>query len=100
MFDDDDEEEEMSKVKVFKKDRKWKYLWRKIELFSFDEGFFGDDIWVLKDVGNELDLDEWEREEEERWKDLEERDVFVDRLKKCDKEKIRNIMERLDKKVF
>lgn len=98
--DDDDEEEEMSKAKASKKDRKRKHLRRKTESSSSDEGSLGDDTRASKDVGNESDSDEWEREEEERRKDLEERDAFADRLKKRDKEKTRNIMERSDKKAF
>lgn len=97
--DDDDEEEEMSKAKASKKDRKRKHLRRKTESSSSDEGSLSDDTRASKDVGNESDSDEWEREEEERRKDLEERDAFADRLKKRDKEKTRNIMERSDKKV-
>lgn len=97
--DDDDEEEEMSKAKASKKNRKRKHLRRKTESSSSDEGSLGDDTRASKDVGNESDSDEWEREEEERRKDLEERDAFADRLKKRDKEKTRNIMERSDKKV-
>ena len=97
--DDDDEEEEMSKAKASKKDRKRKHLRRKTESSSSDEGSLGDDTRASKDVGNESDSDEWEREEEKRRKDLEERDAFADRLKKRDKEKTRNIMERSDKKV-
>lgn len=97
--DDDEEEEEMSKAKASKKDRKRKHLRRKTESSSSDEGSLGDDTRASKDVGNESDSDEWEREEEERRKDLEERDAFADRLKKRDKEKTRNIIERSDKKV-
>ncbi|KAG8448692.1 hypothetical protein GDO86_015677 [Hymenochirus boettgeri] len=44
--------------------------------------------------------DEEEREELERLKDLEERDAFAERVKKRDKEKTRNIVERSDKKAY
>lgn len=37
--------------------------------------------------------------EEERLKDLEERDAFADRLKDKDKEKTRQIVSKSDKKV-
>ena len=47
----------------------------------------------------ESDSDEWEKAEEERLRDLDERDAFAERLRKKDKEKTRNIMERSDKKV-
>lgn len=80
VLDDDDDDEEVVEVNVFKKDRKWKYLRRKIEILSLDDDFFqGDD--GLKGVSKDSDLDEWEKEERERRKDLEERDVFVDRFK-------------------
>ena len=45
------------------------------------------------------DSDEWENAEDERHRDLEERDAFAERLRKKDKEKTRNVMERSDKKV-
>ncbi|OCT66226.1 pre-mRNA-splicing factor ATP-dependent RNA helicase DHX16 [Xenopus laevis] len=44
--------------------------------------------------------DEDEREELARLKDLEERDAFAERVKKRDKEKTRNIVERSDKKAY
>lgn len=43
--------------------------------------------------------DEWDRSERERLQDLEERDAFAERIKRKDKEKTRNILERSDKKV-
>jgi len=43
--------------------------------------------------------DEWEKAEEERMKDLEERDALAERIKKRDKEHTRKITERSDKKV-
>ena len=43
--------------------------------------------------------DEWEKAEEERMKDLEERDALAERIKKRDKEHTRKIAERSDKKV-
>ena len=43
--------------------------------------------------------DEWERAEEERMKDLEERDALAERIKKRDKEHTRKITEKSDKKV-
>ncbi|XP_053329339.1 pre-mRNA-splicing factor ATP-dependent RNA helicase DHX16 [Spea bombifrons] len=44
--------------------------------------------------------DDEEREEQARLKDLEERDAFAERVKKRDKEKTRNIVERSDKKAY
>ncbi|XP_078497835.1 pre-mRNA-splicing factor ATP-dependent RNA helicase DHX16 [Lissotriton helveticus] len=44
--------------------------------------------------------DEWEKEDRERLRDLEERDAFAERIKKKDKEKTRNIVERSDKKAY
>ena len=40
------------------------------------------------------------RVEEERRRDLEERDALAERLKQKDHEKTRNIMERSDKKAY
>ena len=96
--DDDEDDEQLIKAKESKKDRKRKHLRRKTESSSSDEessgGFTGS-----KEINKESDSDEWEKEEDKRKKDLEERDAFADRLKKRDKEKTRNIMERSDKKV-
>ncbi|XP_069491425.1 pre-mRNA-splicing factor ATP-dependent RNA helicase DHX16 [Ambystoma mexicanum] len=44
--------------------------------------------------------DEWEKEDRDRLRDLEERDAFAERIKKKDKEKTRNIVERSDKKAY
>ncbi|XP_015268330.1 PREDICTED: putative pre-mRNA-splicing factor ATP-dependent RNA helicase DHX16 [Gekko japonicus] len=44
--------------------------------------------------------DEWDRSERERLQDLEERDAFAERIKRKDKEKTRNILERSDKKAY
>ncbi|XP_034277526.1 pre-mRNA-splicing factor ATP-dependent RNA helicase DHX16 [Pantherophis guttatus] len=44
--------------------------------------------------------DEWDRSERERLQDLEERDAFAERVKRKDKEKTRNILERSDKKAY
>ena len=43
--------------------------------------------------------DEMDRIEREREDDLRERDEFAERLKKRDKEKTRNIVEKSDRKV-
>ncbi|PFX22231.1 putative pre-mRNA-splicing factor ATP-dependent RNA helicase DHX16 [Stylophora pistillata] len=100
LVSDDEEEEEMNKAKASQKDRKRKHLRRKTESSSSDEDSPAVDSRVSKDVGKESESDEWEKEEEERKRDLEERDALADRLKKRDKEKTRNIMERSDKKAF
>ncbi|XP_048345601.1 pre-mRNA-splicing factor ATP-dependent RNA helicase DHX16 isoform X1 [Sphaerodactylus townsendi] len=44
--------------------------------------------------------DEWDRSERQRLQDLEERDAFAERVKRKDKEKTRNILERSDKKAY
>lgn len=44
--------------------------------------------------------DEFEKMEDERQKDLEERDAFADRLKSKDKEKTRSVMSKSDKKAY
>ena len=97
--DDDDDEELLNEAKEPKKDRKRKHLRRKTESSSSDEEPFIVNT-ASKEKSDESDVDEWEKEEEERKVDLEERDAFADRLKKRDKEKTRNILERSDKKVW
>ncbi|XP_067830119.1 pre-mRNA-splicing factor ATP-dependent RNA helicase DHX16 isoform X2 [Heptranchias perlo] len=44
--------------------------------------------------------EEWEKEERDRLKDLEERDAFAERIKQRDKDRTRNILERSDKKAY
>ncbi|XP_046718385.1 LOW QUALITY PROTEIN: pre-mRNA-splicing factor ATP-dependent RNA helicase DHX16-like [Silurus meridionalis] len=44
--------------------------------------------------------EEWEKEEKERLQDLEERDAFAERVKQRDKEKMRHILKRNDKKAY
>nr|XP_033771274.1 pre-mRNA-splicing factor ATP-dependent RNA helicase DHX16 [Geotrypetes seraphini] len=44
--------------------------------------------------------DEWEKAEQERLRDLEERDAFAERVKQKDKERTRNIVERSDRKAY
>ena len=97
--DDDDDEELLNKATESKKDRKRKHLRRKTESSSSDEEPSIVNT-ASKEKSDESDVDEWEKEEEERKVDLEERDAFADRLKKRDKEKTRNILERSDKKVL
>ena len=43
--------------------------------------------------------DEFDKLEDERQRDLEERDAFAERLKEKDKEKTRQVMSKSDKKV-
>ena len=50
-------------------------------------------------VAVESSEDEYEKIEDDRQKDLEERDAFADRLKEKDKEKQRNVMSKSEKKV-
>jgi len=97
--DDDDDEEQLIRAKESKKNTKRKHLRRKTESSSSDEDSPGGVTGAPKETPNESDSDEWEKEEEERRKDLQERDAFADRLKQRDKEKTRSIMERSDKKV-
>ena len=98
--DDDEDEEQLIRAKESKKDIKRKHLRKKTESSS-DEDSPGGTVGASKETPNESDhdSDEWEKEEEERRKDLQERDAFADRLKQRDKEKTRSIMERSDKKV-
>ncbi|XP_029441460.1 pre-mRNA-splicing factor ATP-dependent RNA helicase DHX16 isoform X2 [Rhinatrema bivittatum] len=44
--------------------------------------------------------DEWERAEQERLRDLEERDAFAERVKQKDRERTRHVVERSDKKAY
>lgn len=60
-------------------------------------------LWCRKPASSpqkeEDSEDEWDRSERERLQDLEERDAFAERVKRKDKDKTRNILERSDKKV-
>ncbi|XP_013914342.1 PREDICTED: putative pre-mRNA-splicing factor ATP-dependent RNA helicase DHX16 [Thamnophis sirtalis] len=60
-----------------------------------DEKPSGEDTGRIPEEDSE---DEWDRSERERLQDLEERDAFAERVKRKDKEKTRNILERSDKK--
>ncbi|KAM6472569.1 pre-mRNA-splicing factor ATP-dependent RNA helicase DHX16 isoform 1-T1 [Liasis olivaceus] len=62
-----------------------------------DEKPSGDDMGQIPEEESE---DEWDRSERERLQDLEERDAFAERVKRKDKEKTRNILERSDKKAY
>ena len=55
---------------------------------------------AVKKLHDESSEDEMVKDEEERRKDLRERDEFADRLKKKDKEKTRQIMSKSDQKVI
>lgn len=96
---DDDEEPVHSKQKGSKSERKRKHLRRKEELSSSDEDDAEESKNTNKDDDDDDSEDEWDREENERVKDLEERDAFAQRMKDKDKSKQRNVMERSDKKV-
>ncbi|XP_032225192.1 pre-mRNA-splicing factor ATP-dependent RNA helicase DHX16 [Nematostella vectensis] len=100
LLSDDDEEEEAPKPS--QTDRKRKHLRQKTETSSDsseDEGR-GAETSRVSPGGESESEDEWERVENERMKDLEERDAFAERLKAKDKEKQRNIVERSDRKAF
>lgn len=53
----------------------------------------------IQEKSQESSEDEFEKMEDERQKDLEERDAFADRLKEKDKDKTRSVMSKSDKKV-
>lgn len=99
LLSDDEDEEELthSGKKHSKHERKRKHLRKKEESSSSDNDTVDDSKNVDRDAESE---DEWEKEENDRFKDLEERDAFAQRLKDKDKSKQRNIMERSDKKVL
>ncbi|XP_077142099.1 pre-mRNA-splicing factor ATP-dependent RNA helicase DHX16-like isoform X1 [Ranitomeya variabilis] len=97
LLEDSDEEEE----KMAKKDktRKKKHLRkRKKEESSDSESDRAKNEKVPSP--QVISDDEEEREEQARLKDLEERDAFAERVKRRDKEKTRNIVERSDKKAY
>ncbi|KAK3746392.1 hypothetical protein QZH41_018203 [Actinostola sp. cb2023] len=95
--DDDDDDELIQSKKASKSERKRKHLRKKEETSSSDEEAGEESKDAPRDDDSE---DEWEKEENERLKDLEERDAFAQRMKDKDKTKQRNIVERSDKKAF
>lgn len=100
LSDDEDDEEEVqqSRRKESKSERKRKHLRKKEESSSSEEEVVRDTKSARRD-DDDSESDEWEREEKEVQKDLEERDAFAQRLKEKDKDKQRNIVEQSDRKV-
>lgn len=64
------------------------------------DGEVAEDESSAKKKKDDSSSDEWEKAEEERMKDLEERDALAERIKKRDKEHTRKIAEKSDKKVI
>ncbi|KAM8952383.1 pre-mRNA-splicing factor ATP-dependent RNA helicase DHX16 [Pelodytes ibericus] len=98
LLEDSEEEEEKEDKRDLKRKKKKNLRKRKKEDSSDSES---DQIQKEKVPSpHSASDDEEEREEMERLKDLEERDAFAERVKKRDKEKTRNIVERSDKKAY
>ncbi|XP_046842121.1 pre-mRNA-splicing factor ATP-dependent RNA helicase DHX16-like [Xenia sp. Carnegie-2017] len=99
LLSDDDSDEEVASTKSKLNDRKSakrrKHLRRKADISESSE----EEVMVTKEAEIESG-DEWEKDEKERIKDIQERDEFSARMKEKDKEKQRNVMERSDKKAF
>ena len=102
--DDDDvtittarEDERKKKVR----EKKRKHLRTdKTSKWESDEEVAEEESTAKKKKTDESSSDEWERAEEERMKDLEERDALAERIKKRDKEHTRKITEKSEKKVM
>ena len=91
-------QEDKRKKKI--RDRKRKHLRTdKTSKWESDEEVAEDESNTKKKK-DDSSSDEWERAEEERMKDLEERDALAERIKKRDKEHTRKIAEKSDKKVL
>ena len=71
----------------------------KTSKWESDEEEAEEDSAPAKKKKDDSSSDEWEKAEEERMKDLEERDALAERIKKRDKEHTRKITEKSDKKV-
>ena len=71
----------------------------KTSKWESDEEVAEEDSMPAKKKKDDSSSDEWEKAEEERMKDLEERDALAERIKKRDKEHTRKITEKSDKKV-
>ncbi|KAM4696556.1 pre-mRNA-splicing factor ATP-dependent RNA helicase DHX16 [Rhinophrynus dorsalis] len=96
---EDSEDEEDQRENREEKRRKKKHLRKRKKEESSDSENEKVQADKVPSLGSASD-DEDEKEERERLKDLEERDAFAERVKKRDKEKTRNIVERSDKKAY
>ncbi|KAL5467168.1 hypothetical protein EMCRGX_G031360 [Ephydatia muelleri] len=90
----------MAKGTSSKSDRKKRRNLRTEKASALDSGDEEAPAPPKKRKEGDSDSDEWEKAEQHRVKDLEERDALAERLKMKDKEKTRNIMERPDKKAY
>ncbi|XP_073454994.1 pre-mRNA-splicing factor ATP-dependent RNA helicase DHX16 [Aquarana catesbeiana] len=97
LLEDSDEDEAKEESKYDKKKRKKHLRKRRKEESSDSES---DHAQKEKASSPQMISDEEDQEEIDRLKDLEERDAFAERVKKRDKEKTRNIVERSDKKAY
>ena len=90
--DEDDAFEEQRPTKPISKPKSRKQLRQKKSTWS-SSSESEEEVKKVKRT-SESDSDDWEKEEEARKRDLEERDAFSERVKQKDKEKTRNIVER------
>ena len=110
--DEDEQEEQSSKKKKKKKvgkDRSKKNI-RKRQIDSENSDSEDNETYKLltkfdrkknkSNYGSNSDSDDYEKIEKNRKEDLKERDEFAERLKKRDKEKTRNLVEKSDKKAY
>ncbi|GIY30037.1 pre-mRNA-splicing factor ATP-dependent RNA helicase DHX16 [Caerostris darwini] len=97
LIEDDDDYVPIQEENKPKKSKKRKNL-RKKDSSSSDN----DDppTKIVKFSQNSDSESDYEKMERERLEDLKERDEFSERLKKKDKEKTRNIVEKSDRKAF
>uniref|UniRef100_T1J1A2 RNA helicase n=1 Tax=Strigamia maritima TaxID=126957 RepID=T1J1A2_STRMM len=96
--DDDDEEEVPAKrAKTESKQKNFRSRKKKRESDSSDDE--KDEKPDIAEHQSDSE-DDFEKEERERIQDLKERDEFADRLKRKDKDKTRNIVEKSDRKAF
>ena len=85
--------------KKFREKRRKHLRTDKTSKWESDEEVAEEDSMPAKKKKDDSSSDEWEKAEEERMKDLEERDALAERIKKRDKEHTRKITEKSDKKV-
>ncbi|GFR16082.1 pre-mRNA-splicing factor ATP-dependent RNA helicase DHX16 [Trichonephila clavata] len=99
LIDDEDDYTSVYEEKRSKKSKKIKNL-RKREASSSDSDDASSKVAKVSQKAQSDSESDYEKMERERLEDLKERDEFSARLKKKDKEKTRNIVEKSDRKAF
>ena len=95
---EDDDDVTITTAQEDKRKKKRKHLRTdKPSKWESDEEVAEEESNAKKKKEDESSSDEWERAEEERMKDLEERDALAERIKKRDKEHTRKITEKSEK---